>query len=137
VDLWSAMTALANAPQQRLPWPRAAANFRSTEAEARETFQQLNSWVTDHGGPRLIDSTDTGCQLQAQRYVYLHPTTAIPHVQKLLLGLLAEHPGARASELERLLDIPRRTLVRHLASLRDAGFVRLIGGGRESCYALV
>lgn len=137
VDLWSALTALASAPQQRLTWSRAAASIPSTEAEARELFQQLNTWLTQHGGPALIDNTEFGCGLQAQHFVHLHPTTAIPHVEKLLLGLLAEHPGARASELERLLDIPRRTLVRHLATLRTAGFVRLIGGGRESCYSLV
>jgi len=136
-DLWSALTGLASAPQQRLTWSRAATTCQCTEAEAHELFEQLNAWVMQHGGPQLIHFTDSACQLQTTRYVHMHPTKAVPHVQKLLLGLLAEHPGARASELERLLDIPRRTLVRHLSLLRSAGFVRLIGGGRESCYALV
>jgi hypothetical protein len=137
VELWALLAALATAPQQRLTWSRAAAIWQSTASETADLAQQLNAWVSQRGGPMLIDCSASAGQMRPTRFVHLHPTQAIPHVQQLLLGLLAEHPGARAGELERLLDIPRRTLVRHLAALRSAGFVRLIGGGCDSCYSLV
>jgi hypothetical protein len=137
IEPWTVLAALVTAPHQRLTWARAATECHVDEAEMRHQVEALQSWIQQHGGPALIDTTSTGIQLETCHYVVLHPTRDIPQTQQLLLGLLAEHPGARANELERLLDIPRRTLVRHLAALRAAGFVRLIGGGRESCYALV
>jgi len=137
-DLWNVLARLAQAPHQRLDWSRAASEFDvQDKLEAKGLVQQLNQWLEEHGGEALITATDTGCQLSSLNFVYLHPTSAIPHVQQLLLGILAEHPGIRAAELEGLLDIPRRTLVRHLATLRSSGFVRLIGGGRDSCYVLI
>jgi hypothetical protein len=136
-EAWAVLAALITAPHRRLTWARAAALIHADESATPQQVDTLRSWIHEHGGPDLIETTADGFRLRTERYVVLYPTREIPQTQQLLLGLLAEHPGARANELERLLDIPRRTLVRHLASLRATGFVRLIGGGRESCYALV
>jgi len=60
----------------------------------------------------------------------------LPPLELRLLGRLAVKPRAGAAALVDR-DAARRTIVGHLARLREAGYVRVVGAGNEQRYVLI
>jgi DNA-binding transcriptional ArsR family regulator len=75
-------------------------------------------------------------ELESERTIAVFPADRLPALAQRLLARLATSPGASAVELARG-DGARRTVLEHLARLRRAGYVRMVGGGREARYHLV
>jgi DNA-binding transcriptional ArsR family regulator len=56
--------------------------------------------------------------------------------RRLVLGYLAEHGAATATELAGVLPVTRQAVSKHLASLAGAGLVARTKEGREARYRL-
>lgn len=134
-QLWQALLALLHTPRRRLSWAqlRDLAQLDDDTA-ARSVAERLARKLRD--ADVVLQVQSGGLALVSERFVFVFPLADLPAVQQRLLALLAAQPGARAAELAADGDA-RRTTVRHLSLLRQAGYVRLVGGGREARYFLV
>ena len=131
---WNFVELLARTPGRRLGWSHAATSLdleiAALEKHAAALAEALRAaGVSCEVSPR-------GFALRATRFVFVFPSAAMAPTARRILAELARKPGARAADLE-ATGVARRTVQRHLAALRDAGYVRLVGGGSDARYALV
>ncbi len=131
---WNFVELLARTPGRRLGWPHAA-NSLGLEVPALEKRATALAEVLRAAGVSC-EVSPRGFALRATRFVFIFPSAAIAPTSRRILAELARKPGARAVDLE-ATGAARRTVQRHLAALRDAGYVRLVGGGSDARYALV
>jgi hypothetical protein len=133
--VWPALEALLQSPHRRLGWSQVATAMDLGETQAARTrAERLARDLRAAGLPLRIGAAGLG--LEVERFVALFPTAKLPEIEQRLLARLAASPGAAAAQLE-VGDEARRTIVEHLARLRRAGWVRMVGGGREVRYYLV
>lgn len=133
-ELWALLEVVARAPQRRLAWNQATAALGLTDVEVtRERARRLAGELRTIGVG--VSSNAGGFGLAASRVVSAYPHGALPGAVLRLLSRLAAQPGARAAELTG--NGARRTVVAHLARLRQDGYVRMVGGGAEARYTLV
>jgi hypothetical protein len=133
-ELWTVLEALARSPQRRLGWQEATTALEIASVDLlRDRVRRLSSELRTIGAS-LATHAD-GFSLRDPRFVVVVPTAQLPSTSLRLLGLLAAQPGARAAELRD--SVPHSTIVHRLQRLRSAGYVRLVGGGREARYTLV
>jgi DNA-binding transcriptional ArsR family regulator len=122
-------------PEHRLTWPALQRQLASPDAaSARARATSLRSHLQSANAAALLRIGASGISLAARRFVVLRPSQAIPAHQERILAHLAAHPGSRAMDLMRVVQAPRRTLLRHLHALRSGGLVLIVGGGREARY---
>lgn len=133
-ELWMALEALVRSPGRRLTWAAAVAPLGvANAAAARERVRRLAAELKTIGV--VLTQTDEGFALRDARFVCVVPTARLAPSALRLLGLLATGPAASASDLRG--STPHRTVSEHLHRLRQGGYVRLVGGGRDARYTLI
>ena len=132
---WEVLALLLESPEHRLTWPALQRQLASPDAAwPRARASSLLSHLQLANAGALLRVGTAGCSLAARRFVVLRLSQAIPAHQERILAHLAAHPGSRAMDLMRVVQAPRRTLLRHLHALRIGGLVLIVGGGREARY---
>jgi hypothetical protein len=132
---WVALDALLRNPRRSLGWAQLAAILELGESAASraQAERRARDWRAE-GLPVRV--RPDGMELESERTIAVFPADRLPALEQRLLARLATTPGASAAELARG-DGARRTVLEHLARLRRAGYVRMVGGGREARYHLV
>ena len=121
-------------PRRHLPWKNARILLGETDPVAlRERAAELAQALAEVQVE--LQRGDDGIGLAEEKLVLVFPPASLPALELDLLGRLAERPGARTSSLGR--GRSGRTVVRHLARLRAAGYVRMAGGGNEARYFVI
>jgi hypothetical protein len=131
---WRTLQAVLRTPRHHLPWANALdllgeTDVTSVRDRASELARVLREVQVE------LQLGDEGFALPEEKLVLVFAPAALPSLELDLLGRLAEKPGARTAALAR--GGARRTVVRHLARLRAAGYVRMAGGGNEARYFVV
>ncbi|UCE03581.1 MAG: helix-turn-helix domain-containing protein [Candidatus Latescibacterota bacterium] len=135
---WALLSALARSPRRRLTAAQAARALRVESVAAVERLtRSLQSVLDRHGAAEVLGVQGSTCTLRPKRFVHLVAAEPLPAALEQLLAFLGAQPGARTSELQRVLHVPASTLRRRLLSLRNRGLVRLVGGGSEARYHAV
>jgi hypothetical protein len=132
---WEALRALVESPGQRLSWSRLAGACGLGETAAAHARAERVARELRAAALPLRQDAD-GCRLAAVRWVIVFTRPELPALERTLLAKLALHPGASAAELASE-GAARRTVLDHLARLRCAGDVRMVGGGPQARYWLV
>jgi len=130
---WNFIELLARAPGQRLGWSHAVSRLgleTAVEKRAAALAEVL------HAAGVSCEVSSRGFALSATRYVFVFPSAAMAPTSRRILAELARRRGASAADLESV-GAARRTVQRHLATLRGAGYLRQVGGGSDARYALV
>jgi DNA-binding transcriptional ArsR family regulator len=132
--VWELLTLLLRAPDRRLGWAHAAqalaVDVETVTTRARALAQTLQAAAID------AETTTRGLVLRASHFVFVYPSSSLPETSRRILAMLARSPGATAVDLT-TSGAALRTVQRHLAALRAAGYLRRVGGGRDARYALV
>jgi hypothetical protein len=132
--VWRVLEAVLRTPNRQLPWKRALNVCGETDLRTlHQRVAELGRALRGIGVK--FDTGSEGLRLAEDAAVLVFPPAALPALELDLLGQLAERPGARTAALAP--GRSRRTVVRHLARLRDAGYVRMAGGGAEARYFVV
>jgi DNA-binding transcriptional ArsR family regulator len=135
---WELLDAMLNEPRRRIGWSRALSVLSiANEGALRERAARLTELFEGLEAGSCLRETRRGIGVVEARYVVVHPIDALAVLQQLVLASLAHRPGATARRLARDLDVAPRTLLRHLGILRERGWVRLVGGGREARYHVI
>lgn len=133
-ELWTMIELVAQSPHRRLAWNQLVAGLDTAGLEpTRERARRLAGELRTIGVG--VTTNEQGFGFVATRIVSTTPHSALPTTAQRLLSRLAEQPGARAADLAGAAA--RRTVQTHLARLRHAGYVRMVGGGAEARYTLV
>jgi hypothetical protein len=131
---WRMLESVLRTPRHQLPWKSAASLLGEADPHAlRERAADLQRTLRDV--QLVLRVGEDGIGLDDDKAVLVLPPAALPALELDLLGQLAERPGSRAAALAR--GRSRRTVVRHLARLRAAGYVRMAGGGAEARYFVI
>jgi len=132
--VWRTLDAVLRTPRHHLPWKNARSLLGETDPVAlRERAAELARVLAEVQVELQLG--DDGIGLAEEKLVLVFPPATLPALELDLLGQLAERPGARTTSLGR--GRSGRTVVRHLARLRAAGYVRMAGGGNEARYFVI
>ncbi len=132
---WEVLGVLLDTAERRLPWPALQQLLALPDgATARARATRLRAYLQSANAGTLLRVSAAGCSLATRRFVILRLPQSIPAHQERILAHLAAHPGSRGLDLTRVVQAPRRTVLRHVHALRARGLVLIVGGGREARY---
>ena len=132
---WQTLELVVHAAPHQVTWAQAVGALQVADAAAaRERVENLRAALG--AAADFISMSNTSYGLVTARAVIVLPPASLPPLELRLLGRLAVKPRAGAAALVDR-DAARRTIVGHLARLRDAGYVRVVGAGNEQRYVLI